>query len=241
MAPDSDGNVVLFGGSSEPIGAVSDTWSWDGSTWTEVSSGTGPSARFASGIATDKNGKVVLFSGGAVAGSVPNDTWLFGPPGDTTKPKIMVPDDINVPATSPAGAVVTYTVTATDDSGQDPLLNCMPPSASVFAGGTTTVDCTATDSSGNTETADFIVHVQSAPEQLSELGNAVKGVGPGRSLAAKVDAIAGYLAANDTAHACGTLNALINEITAQTGKKLSTSAAAPLISQVNGIKDALDC
>jgi hypothetical protein len=69
----------------------------------------------------------------------------------------------------------------------------------------------------------------------------VVGVGPGKSLAAKVAAIQGYLVVKDTANACATLNALINEVNAQTGKKISTALAASLISRANDIQAALDC
>ena len=66
------------------------------------------------------------------------------------------------------------------------------------------------------------------------------GVGPGKSLSAKVRAIQGYVAANDTANACGTLNALINEVNAQkTRKKISAMVAASLIAQAHGIQAAL--
>jgi hypothetical protein len=85
------------------------------------------------------------------------------------------------------------------------------------------------------------VPVKGAAEELSDLANAVAGVGPGRSLAAKVRAIERGLAANDTPDACATLNDLIDEINAQTGKKISTALAASLISQAHDIEAALGC
>ena len=60
-----------------------------------------------------------------------------------------MPANITTNATSPQGAVVSYTPpTATDESGDNPgpAVNCTPPSGSTFAIGTTTVTCTATDS-----------------------------------------------------------------------------------------------
>ena len=52
------------------------------------------------------------------------------------------------------------------------------------------------------------IPVKGAAEQLDDLAAAVEGVGPGKSLSAKVSAIQGYVAANDTVAACATLNDL---------------------------------
>jgi virginiamycin B lyase len=85
------------------------------------------------------------------------------------------------------------------------------------------------------------VHVKGAAEELTDLGVAVAGVGPGRSLTAKVTAIEGYVAANDTANACDALGAFVNEVNAQTGKKISTAQAASFILQAQDIEAALGC
>jgi hypothetical protein len=58
------------------------------------------------------------------------------------------PANITTNATSPSGAVVTYTAPpATDEAGQSPAptVGCVPASGSTFPIGTTTVKCTATD------------------------------------------------------------------------------------------------
>ncbi len=55
-------------------------------------------------------------------------------------------------------AVVTYTVTATDNC-PGVIVACTPPSGSTFPKGTTTVNCTATDASSNTQTCSFPVNV----------------------------------------------------------------------------------
>jgi hypothetical protein len=60
--------------------------------------------------------------------------------------------------TSGTGAVVNYTVAATDDSGTPPTVNCTPASGSTFPVGQTTVNCTASDGT-NTANASFIVTV----------------------------------------------------------------------------------
>ncbi len=77
---------------------------------------------------------------------------------DTTAPVLALPEDITVTATGPSGAVVTYSATATDNGGSVPV-TCFPPSGSIFAIGTTTVNCTATDAAGNDATGSFTVTV----------------------------------------------------------------------------------
>jgi hypothetical protein len=69
-------------------------------------------------------------------------------------PALTVPEDIFAEATSPAGAVVTYSVTA----GAGATVSCSPPSGSVFAIGVNPVACSAT-SPGGTTNATFNVTV----------------------------------------------------------------------------------
>jgi hypothetical protein len=79
---------------------------------------------------------------------------------DTTPPAITVPGTITAEATSAAGAIVTYTTSALDKVDGSVAVNCAPPAGSTFALGTTAVQCTATDSRGNSGTASFTVIVQ---------------------------------------------------------------------------------
>ncbi|HET7696008.1 MAG TPA: HYR domain-containing protein [Vicinamibacterales bacterium] len=82
---------------------------------------------------------------------------------DTAAPVLSLPSPIIVAATSPAGAVVTYSATATDVvDGSVPVV-CAPASGLTFAVGVTTVTCTATDSSGNTASGSFTVTVDATP------------------------------------------------------------------------------
>jgi ELWxxDGT repeat protein len=97
---------------------------------------------------------------------------------DTTPPDLAVPARVTTDATSPAGALVTYTVTATDDLDPSPTLTCVLPSGSFFPIGDSTVTCTATDDSGNSATATFVVHVRGAVEQLRDLTTVVNSLGP---------------------------------------------------------------
>jgi len=79
---------------------------------------------------------------------------------DTTMPVITVPAGMSVPASSASGATVTYGATATDNVDGALTPTCAPASESTFAAGTTTtVTCTARDSSGNLGSASFTVTV----------------------------------------------------------------------------------
>jgi hypothetical protein len=165
---------------------------------------------------------------------------------DATPPVLTLPDAISADATDSDGAVVSYTVTATDNVDPDPVVSCTPASGGVFAIGDTRVNCTATDSAGNSTTAAFTVHVRGAPEQLTDLEEAVIGVGLGTSLANKVERIQSYLAVNDKVNACGTLSAFINEVKAQTGKRIQPGTALPtqagsLMASAQRIEDVLGC
>jgi hypothetical protein len=72
---------------------------------------------------------------------------------DTTAPTLTVPGDMSAAATSAAGAVVTYTATATDLVDPSPTVTCTPASGSTFGLGATQVKCTARDAAGNTSAA----------------------------------------------------------------------------------------
>ena len=80
---------------------------------------------------------------------------------DTTKPVVTVPADITVAATGPTGALVTYTARPRPTSSTAPSRRaCLPASGTLFAVGTTTVTCTATDAAGNSgRPGDFTVTV----------------------------------------------------------------------------------
>lgn len=78
---------------------------------------------------------------------------------DTTKPVLMLPGNITEEATSPSGAAVIYMASASD-LGTAVGIDCLPASTSTFALGTTTVECSATDTADNTANGSFSVTVQ---------------------------------------------------------------------------------
>jgi Kelch motif len=98
------GTVVLFGGCCRPdtVGIpFDDTWTWNGTTWTEQSPATSPPARLDAAMAYDAaTGTVVLFGGDNKHGYL-GDTWTWN--GTTWTEQS--------PATSPparSGAAMAY-------------------------------------------------------------------------------------------------------------------------------------
>jgi hypothetical protein len=87
---------------------------------------------------------------------------LLVPLAAAVAPVLIVPQQpITVEATGPAGATVTYSVSATDDPGDPaPAITCSHGSGTTFPLGTTTVTCTATDNENESTTDSFDVTVR---------------------------------------------------------------------------------
>lgn len=169
------------------------------------------------------------------------ETYTLTPPeGDLA---IAAPTGITANAVSTSGATVSYPLPAvTDpDDASAPAPDCSPAAGSAFPVGTTTVTCTATDpdDSNSPVTASFTVTVKGASGQVSDLHQAVQGVGPGQSLSSEVQQAESYLAAGDITDASSTLDAFINEVTAQTGKKIPAQQASQLIADARRIQAAM--
>ncbi|HEX6083888.1 MAG TPA: HYR domain-containing protein [Thermoanaerobaculia bacterium] len=79
---------------------------------------------------------------------------------DTTPPVITAPSLLEVEATSAAGALATYVVTAHDLVDGDVPVSCLPVSGSQFPLGPTDVVCSAIDSRFNGDVIAFQVIVQ---------------------------------------------------------------------------------
>lgn len=103
---------------------------------------------------------------------------------------------------------------------------------------------TATDSSGTSEFSECL-EVQPATQTITDLTDAVTGLvlhkGTETSLLAKLDAAMAALAAGDTKTACNNLGAFINEVQAQSGKKIPAPDADALIKLAEQIKTGLGC
>jgi len=72
--------VVVFGGSQPGGSDWDDTWTWDGTTWTQKFPTTSPPGRQFHAMAYDAaRGQVVIFGGGSIIDlfAPKNDTWLW--------------------------------------------------------------------------------------------------------------------------------------------------------------------
>src|SRR4029077_7272688 len=78
MTRDRLGHVVLMGGEDASSNGLSDTWTWDGSTWTQVTSPSPPARRGAAMAFDSVRGEDVLFGGYYPACSCARgDTWTW--------------------------------------------------------------------------------------------------------------------------------------------------------------------
>ena len=96
-------------------------------------------------------------------GQSANQTAAAGITSDTTPPVITVPEDITKEATGPDGAQVSFQVSAQDDVDGPLVVSCNHNSGDTFPIGDTEVECSATDTAGNTGTESFTVTVTSPP------------------------------------------------------------------------------
>ena len=75
--------VILFGGLSvhaegaSPVGALGDTWTWNGSDWVERHPATSPPARYGETMAYDQATRTVVLFGGLGCGHFCGDTWTW--------------------------------------------------------------------------------------------------------------------------------------------------------------------
>jgi hypothetical protein len=96
-------DVLLYGGFSVKTGHLADTWSWDGTTWTQLHPATSPGRTSIAWQAADdtSQNQVLLFGGVPNHGPIRNSTWTWT--GTTWAPL--------TPASSPpgrAGGSMTY-------------------------------------------------------------------------------------------------------------------------------------
>jgi hypothetical protein len=115
----------------------------------------------------------------------------------------------------------------------------------VFPIGTTTVADDAADPSGNHSSCSFTVHVKGAAEQTTDLITAVNSLavagGIKNALLAKLNAAIIKIQENNTAAACGELQAFINLAEAQRGKAISAADADSLIVAATRIRSVIGC
>jgi hypothetical protein len=92
-----------------------------------------------------------------------------------------------------------------------------------------------------TVTQTITVNPPPVSQELGALLQEVTGVGPGKSLAAKVMAAQAYYAASNTQATCAVLAALVNEVIAQNEKMIGQQLDAKIITDTRTIETALGC
>jgi hypothetical protein len=159
-------NTTIMFGSGTAGQNLNDTWEWNGSQWQQLHPLTSPSPRGTSMVYDSSEAKLVLFSGAGQA-----DTWVS-----------QVQSELVLEATSPSGAIGTYSPTATDAVDGVVSVNCIPASGTRFQLGTTAVQCTASDSSGNTTQTSFYVTVRDTTAPALNLPSDITTPGTGSTI-----------------------------------------------------------
>jgi subtilisin family serine protease len=96
---------------------------------------------------------------------------------DTQLPTISCPSNVTATTTSSNGTTVTYGTPSVLDNCSGASASCTPASGSLFPIGSTTVTCTATDASTNSQSCSFTVTVNlttctpGAPASLTAIGS----------------------------------------------------------------------
>ena len=140
------GQLVLFGGFTHPGfgagGLLGDTWTWDGTTWTELSPATIPSARQEAYMAYDPaTDQLLLFGGVDYYGNPFNDTWVYQAPVASTLTTTPNPTSVTLGSTTPP----TLTDSAVLSGGDAPTGSI----TFTLYYGTTLVDTESVTVSGN--------------------------------------------------------------------------------------------
>lgn len=85
----SAGKLVLFGGhAGNSPQTFGDTWTWNGTRWTQVETASGPVARWGASMAYDSVRRAVVLHGALLGGAAASETWTW----DGTRWLLMSPD-----------------------------------------------------------------------------------------------------------------------------------------------------
>lgn len=148
---------------------------------------------------------------------------------------------IQVNATGPNGAAVTYDIHVTDNVGVTSV-SCEPASGSVFPVGTSPVSCTARDAAGNSSSTSFSVTVIGAHEQLGALMENVSDLGlPNGTLQPLLNQL--KLAYSETVNG-GSACTKVGDFLSMVRKKssnLSSADAAFLSAEATRIMNVMGC
>jgi HYR domain len=142
-----------------PTGAVV---TYTASATDNVDSSVGVSCNPPSGTTFGKGQTTVTCSAQDSSGNTSQPGTFVVTVQDTQPPTLSLSSPAPVEATSSAGATVTFGATATDTVDGNRPVTCNPSSGSTFSIGSTTVNCTAGDTSGNNAAGTLTVSVTDA-------------------------------------------------------------------------------
>ena len=165
---------------------------------------------------------------------------------DRTAPVLTVPANIVDVRGTTTGAIVTFSVTATDNLDTTPTVVCNPASGSRFPLGTRTVNCTATDDAGNVSSSSFTVTVRNGAVSLLDLQKQIDrtSTGRGQKLAMIFITLSAQSAvkANNVQGACGGMEVLEAYINAQVSTgAIKAADATKLFAKINAVRSNLGC
>ena len=164
---------------------------------------------------------------------------------DLTAPTITTSGTTMADATSPNGVNVSYTATANDVLDPAPQLSCLPASGSLFAIGTTTVNCTASDRAGNTSTRTFVVEVRGASPQIVSLAQKTLAFldlpALAQSLGMQLQAVANAVVANNRRLACAALNIYIAVVRVAPPSAFTAGEKSGLVADATRIRAVVGC
>ena len=134
---------------------------------------------------------VIIATDAAGNPSLPSDS-TYATPRDVSSPVVTVSSSITAEATSPSGAVVTFSTSATDDIDGSIVPICNRVSGSTFPIGLTTVTCTATDHAGNIGSAILGITVRDTTSPTPPSGMVATAISTSRidlSWGSSIDAV----------------------------------------------------
>ena len=166
---------------------------------------------------------------------------------DTQPPAITCPVNMVKEPTCPSGAKATFAPVVSDNCPGVGYV-CSPATGSTFPIGTTTVTCTATDTSGNSTACSFTVRVKTSAEVVQDLINRVQALAPpltgqqSQGLVSKLQAALDAINGGQTNVACNKLADFINQVTVYMNNGTLTSAQGqPLINSAANVRNTLGC
>ena len=163
---------------------------------------------------------------------------------DATPPLLTLPAAQELNATSPTGAIATFTATASDGVPLLPAVTCVPASGSTFAIGTTNVACSAKDAAGNLASGTFPITVIGAAGQIATLQSWVENVPIDATLQKQLVSVLkkaeAAAASGDSKTACKQLTTAVSLVN-DAGNKLTKGQSNKILNDVARIRAVVGC